>query len=155
MNSSTNEIHADSIHELLRNETGATINRGDAVYISGYSVGQDRALVTLADNDSATTMPSVALVEESSIDNNETGEFIELGTLADVDTSPWSVGDTLWVVLAATSVAISIPSTVPPTVIFPLPSIAQTVLLLIDILRESPDLKKPVLVSLNFKAGAA
>ena len=97
LNSSTNDIHADSIHELLRNETGSDINRGDAVYISGYNVGLERALVTLADSTSSATMPSVALVEDETITNNATGEFIEAGTLIDVKTDDWSVGDALWV----------------------------------------------------------
>ena len=97
LNSPTNDVHADSIHEELRNETGATINRGDAVYISGYSVGQNLALVTLADSDGSGTMPSVALVEDSSIVNNAAGEFVEVGTLRGFDTSLWSVGDVLYI----------------------------------------------------------
>ena len=97
LNSPTNDIHADTIHEQLRNETGSTINRGDAVNISVYSVGEEIALVSLADADSGTTMPSVALVEDSSIVNNATGDFIEQGTLSDFDTSAWTTGDDLYV----------------------------------------------------------
>ncbi len=103
LNSSTNDVHADSIHELLRNETGSTINRGDAVYISGFSVGQVIALVTLADASVPGTMPSVALVEDASIANNATGEFVEQGTLKDVDTNSWEVGDDLYVSTTGTT----------------------------------------------------
>lgn len=93
----SNHVEADEIHEELRNESGATMNRGDAVYISGFSVGQVKALVTLADNDSTTTMPAVALLEDSSLDNNATGHFIEIGSLKDMNTGAFSAGDFLYV----------------------------------------------------------
>ena len=93
----TNHIEADEVHEELRNETGSTINRGDAVYISGFSVGLTRALVTLADNSSPATMPAVAILESSSLANNATGHFIEIGSLTDVDTGEWNVGDDLYI----------------------------------------------------------
>ncbi len=73
------------------------MNRGDAVYISGYSVGQERALVTLADSSAAATMPAIAILEDSSLANNATGHFIETGNLADMDTNSWNVGDNLYI----------------------------------------------------------
>lgn len=93
----SNHIEADEIHEELRNESGALMTRGDAVYISGFSVGQTRALVSLADNDSASTMPAVAILEDATLANNATGHFIEIGSLIDMDTDSWEVGDDLYV----------------------------------------------------------
>lgn len=103
LNSFSNKIDADDIHEQLRNESGDTMNRGDAVFISGYSVGQERALVTLANADSGATMPCVALLEDSSLANNATGHFIEVGGLTNLATDAWSVGDELYISGTATS----------------------------------------------------
>ena len=97
MNDFSNFIDADGIHELLRNETGSTINVRDAVFISGYSVGQERALVTLADSSSAATMPSVAILENATLVNNASGHFIEIGTVGDMNTNSWEVGDELYI----------------------------------------------------------
>ncbi|KKK95683.1 hypothetical protein LCGC14_2670350, partial [marine sediment metagenome] len=88
---------ADEIHEELRNESGASMTRGDAVYISGFSVGQVRALVTLADSSVVGTMPMIALLEDATLANNSTGHFIEQGTLKDMDTDSWNVGDELYI----------------------------------------------------------
>ena len=93
----TNHIEADEIHEELRNESGAEMTRGDAVYISGFSVGQVRALVSLADSSGAATMPMIAILEDATLANNTTGHFIEIGTLEDVDTNSWNVGDDLYI----------------------------------------------------------
>lgn len=97
MSSFTNDISADHVHEQLRNETGVTLNRGDAVFISGFNVGLSIALVTLADNTSTTTMPAVAVLEDSTLANNATGDFVSLGTIHDIDTDQWAVGDELYV----------------------------------------------------------
>ena len=96
-NDFTNFIDADSVHEQMRNESGGAMTVGDAVYISGYSVGQERVLVTLADSDAAGTMPSVAILEDATLANNATGHFIEVGTVANMKTDDWSVGDELYV----------------------------------------------------------
>jgi len=93
----SNHIEADEIHEELRNESGASMTRGDAVYISGFSVGQVRALVTLADSSVVGTMPMIALLEDATLANNSTGHFIEQGTLKDMDTDSWNVGDELYI----------------------------------------------------------
>ena len=93
----SNQIEADEVHEELRNESGDAMTRGDAVFISGFSVGQVRALVTLADNEASSTMPAVAILEDSSLANNATGHFIEIGSLTDMDTSDWTTGDELYI----------------------------------------------------------
>ncbi len=76
INDFTNNISADEVHVQLRNETGSTINEGDIVYISGFSVGQSLPLVTLADASSSSTMPAFAMLENSSLSNNATGDFL-------------------------------------------------------------------------------
>lgn len=97
MASFTNDIYADHVHEELRNESGLTLTIGDAVYISGYSVGQNLALVQLADSDASGTMPSIAILADATLGNNQNGKFIEVGTLMNMDTSFWSVGDPLYI----------------------------------------------------------
>ncbi len=93
----SNKIHADDLHIQLRNESGGVLTKGDAVYISGYSVGQDLALVTLADASSSSTMPAVALLEQTTLANNTSGEFIITGRISEVDSSAFSVGDRLYI----------------------------------------------------------
>ncbi len=103
LQSFTNDIYADHIHEELRNESGVVMNIGDAVYISGYSVGQEKALVTLADASAAGTMPCIAILAQSSLSNNETGDFIEVGMVPNMDTSSWTAGDELYISNVGTS----------------------------------------------------
>ncbi|MEE9534577.1 MAG: hypothetical protein V3W06_09160 [Acidimicrobiia bacterium] len=99
----TNDVSANDIHEELRNESGGTMNMGDAVFISGYNGGLNIALVTLADASAAGTMPCVALLNQSTLANNATGDFIEVGTVANVDTIAWAVGDEIWVSATGTT----------------------------------------------------
>jgi len=98
----TNLIHADEIHLEIRNESGGTISRGDAVHISGYSIGQNLPLVDLADADS-TQMPCIGVVESSSIANNASGKISISGRLTSVDTSAFSVGDFLYISTSGTT----------------------------------------------------
>lgn len=93
----SNMLGADVIHIQVRNESGGTINKGDAVSISGFSVGQNLPLVVLADADGSGTMPSLGLVNDGSIANNANGEVIVSGRLTSVDTSSFSAGDLLYV----------------------------------------------------------
>ena len=93
----SNDIFADHIHEELRNETGGALVVGDAVYISGYSVGLEIALVSIADASAGATMPSAAILDQASLANNTTGSFVEVGTVVNMDTSAWTVGDELYI----------------------------------------------------------
>jgi hypothetical protein len=70
--------------------------KGDPVYISGYNSGQDRAEVQKADSDDANKMPSFGLAD-ADYSLNDNGYVVSIGNLADVDTSSYSVGDTLYV----------------------------------------------------------
>jgi hypothetical protein len=92
LDSFTNTNHADAVHIEMRNETGSALTKGDVVYISGYSVGQDKPLVSLANSGSASTMPAIAMLRETTLANNATGRFIITGRISSVDTSAFTAG---------------------------------------------------------------
>jgi hypothetical protein len=87
----------DSLRVQVRNESGSTISKGDVVYISGYSVGEDIALVSLADANGSSTYPALGFVLDATINNNATGIIITSGKISGVDTSAFSVGDNVYV----------------------------------------------------------
>ena len=95
-NSFTNFLGADEVHLEGRNESGSTMNKGDVVYISGYNVGLDKILISLADANGSGTYPAIGMVEDSSIANNADGHVIVTGKLSGFDTSAFSVGDTAY-----------------------------------------------------------
>lgn len=96
LNDFTNDIHADDVHLEVRNESGVTINKGEVVYVSGYSVGQSKTLVSKADASSTATMPALGIANES-IANNAEGEVIKHGKVSGIDTSSFSAGDIVYV----------------------------------------------------------
>ncbi len=102
INSFTNDNHADDIHKEIRNESGSGMVTGDAVFASGYSIGQDKTLVDFADSTDSTAMPAIGIINET-LANNATGEMVELGQVHEFDTSAWSVGDTLYISETGTS----------------------------------------------------
>lgn len=97
----TNSVHADEVHTQIRNESGVTLQKGDPIYVSGYNAGQSLPLVGLADADDTAKLPSIGIVEETTIANNANGGIIELGVISGLDTSAFSVGDALYVSGAA------------------------------------------------------
>lgn len=103
VDSFTNDIFADHVHEEIRNESGGALAVGDAVYISGFSVGQSLPLGTLADASGAGTMPAVAILQSATLANNANGDFVEVGTVTAMNTSAWSVGDDLYISETGTS----------------------------------------------------
>jgi len=83
----TDEIIGDidgAIQTPIRNTTGSTIYKGQAVYVTGLS--GDTPTVALARANSASTMPAVGIVR-ANINNNATGQMTVLGTLDSIDTS--------------------------------------------------------------------
>jgi len=96
INDSTNDVGADEVHIKVKNQTGSTITKGSAVYISGYHVGSNLIQVTLADTDSAATMPAIGLVK-ADITHTSDGLVVATGELNGFDTSAFSVGDALYV----------------------------------------------------------
>jgi hypothetical protein len=83
----TDEVIGDidgAIQTPIRNTTGSTIYKGQAVYVTGLS--GDTPTVALARANSASTMPAVGIAR-ADINNNATGQMTVLGTLDGIDTS--------------------------------------------------------------------
>jgi len=96
LDSFTNEIHADVVHLEVRNESGGLLTKGTPVYYSGYSIGQDKVLVSPADASDRATMLCLGLLNED-LAHNATGDLLRTGRIYDIDTSAWSAGDQLFV----------------------------------------------------------
>lgn len=77
-----------------RNNTGSTIVKGKAVYISG--VISNTPTIALADNSSASTMNAVGVVA-ADIAAGADGDVVTFGELSNLDTSSFSAADTLYV----------------------------------------------------------
>ena len=93
----TGSITVGSASELQftgLNNTGSTLSKGKAVYISG-AVGNDTS-IALADNTSASTMAAFGIVKED-IANGDTGTVVISGTVASINTVAFSEGDELYV----------------------------------------------------------
>jgi hypothetical protein len=84
---------ADRIRFTARNNTGATITRGQPVYISGAS-GQNPT-IEKARADSYTTMHTVGVAADN-IGTNQTGPVQISGILDNLNTSAFNDGDTLY-----------------------------------------------------------
>ena len=75
-------------------QAGEALSKGDVVYVSGVS--GNTPVVSKANNASAATMPAFGLAHEAA-SINASVDIVTMGTLAGLDTSAWSVGDTLYV----------------------------------------------------------
>lgn len=89
---------ADSVRILARNNTGAQINKGAAVRISG-ALGQNPT-IELAQANAYATSDAIGLASEN-IANNGTGYVLIAGTLTDLDTQAFSDGAAIY--LSATT----------------------------------------------------
>lgn len=87
----------DQVTIAVRNSSGATINQLDAVYDTGWNLGQSETEIALADASAAATMPAIGVVTDVSIANNASGTVLLSGVLTGLDTSAWSTGDSLYV----------------------------------------------------------
>lgn len=85
---------AATIIELVRNETGSPIARGTPVAIVGYA--SSRPLVAPADANDPTRMPAIGLAYEQ-IPDGSNGSVVAIGIAKQVDTSTYTVGQTLYV----------------------------------------------------------
>ena len=91
---STTSIDTDVLLLSVHNQSGATINKGDVVYVSGtHSSG--KPIIQLADNNGSNTYPAIGLVH-ADIANGADGNVIISGQLANIDTSSFSAGDALY-----------------------------------------------------------
>jgi hypothetical protein len=77
----------------VRNASGVDIARGDAVYIAGHS--GNKVLVAKADANATGQHPSFGLANSAML-NNSDGTVLTHGEMLNVDTSSFSVGDTLY-----------------------------------------------------------
>ena len=78
----------------VRNNSGGTIAKGKAVYITGVISGTPT--VSLASNASSSTMPAVGIVT-ADIANNTDGTIVGYGEIENLDTSGFNPSDTLYV----------------------------------------------------------
>jgi len=77
----------------VRNNSGGTITKGKAVYITGVVSGTPT--ISLASNLSSSTTPAVGLVAED-IANNADGNLLAFGELTNIDTSGFTPSATLY-----------------------------------------------------------
>jgi len=91
----TVNVQADSILQV-RNASGGAIAAGEVVYETGYNVGHARTTIAKADADDSTKMPSIG-VAIAAMNNNQNGSIIIHGQLGGLNTSAYSVGDSLYV----------------------------------------------------------
>jgi len=96
----TGEVTADEFIGDLRGavifkaQAGEAVSKGDAVYVSGIS--GNTPVIALADADFTSKMPAFGLVLTAASTNGST-EVVTFGTISGLDTSAFSVGDTLYV----------------------------------------------------------
>ena len=78
--------------------TDESIVKGDPLYVTGFSDGQNRVTVGKADASDPSKMPAYGVAYESVSQNTNT-QMVALGTLQDIDTQTpnYNVGDTLYV----------------------------------------------------------
>jgi hypothetical protein len=79
---------------IFKAQAGEAVSKGDAVYVSGIS--GNTPVIALADADFTSKMPAFGLVLTTASTNGST-EVVTFGTISGVDTSAFSVGDTLYV----------------------------------------------------------
>ena len=73
-----------------------TLVKGDPIYVSGYSVGQDRVLVSKADASDPAKMPAIGLAAEA-LGVNANGQGVTVGVLDSTATNTFTAGDELFV----------------------------------------------------------
>ncbi len=95
----------------VRNTSGGALTAGQAVYITGYNVGQNRVTIDLADADDAAKVPAIGFVT-TSLGNNTNGTVVMSGDLIGlVNTVGASVNDGVWLGTTAGSVVFTRPTT--------------------------------------------
>jgi predicted RecA/RadA family phage recombinase len=77
----------------VRNNSGVTINKGDPVYVTGFST---KTTVAKCEATDLTTFPVVGLAL-SNITNGSDGEILVSGVFNNINTSSFAAGDILYV----------------------------------------------------------
>ena len=85
-----------SVHAPCKNTYGSTIGKGVPVYLTGTVGASNTIQVSLARADTAASMPAIGVLNQS-LANNATGHVTIVGSLKNIDTSNFSVGDVLFV----------------------------------------------------------
>jgi hypothetical protein len=100
---------------VAKNTSGVTINKGQAVYITGATGSVPN--IAKAKADSLTTLPAVGVMFEDTL-NNSFGRVMYLGVVENFDTSAFTAGDKLWV-STATAGALTNTRPTPSSTSFP------------------------------------
>lgn len=85
---------SNNLFVAVRNESGASIPAGSAVYISGASNG--KPLITLAQANSEATSSKTLGLTVAAISSGQNGEVIATGLLTKIDTQSYQAGNSLW-----------------------------------------------------------
>lgn len=85
---------ATNVEQTIKNNTGATLTKGTAVFVSGAT--GDNILVTKAQANSEATSSKTLGLLGADIANGAVGGVITEGTLYGFDTSAATVGDAVW-----------------------------------------------------------
>jgi hypothetical protein len=99
---------AETVQIIVRNSTGATLTKGQIVYLSGATGNRPNAVLSKADAES-TSSKTIGWVT-ANISNNSDGFVAVSGSAHDLDTSAFTAGDALWL---SPSVAGGITATMP------------------------------------------
>ena len=85
--------NATQLQFTALNNTGSTITKGSAVYVSGHTT---ETQVAPADNSASASMPAFGIVSDDIL-NGATGTVIISGEVAGINTASFSIGDELYV----------------------------------------------------------
>ena len=85
---------AETIQIIVRNSTGATLTKGQVVYLSGATGNRPNAVLAQA-NSEATSSKTIGIVV-ANIANNSDGYVAINGSLHDLNTSAFTAGNAVW-----------------------------------------------------------
>ena len=85
--------NATQLQFTALNNTGSTISKGSAVYVSGHTT---ETQVSPADNSASASMPAFGIVSDDIL-NGATGTVIISGEVSGINTASFSIGDELYV----------------------------------------------------------
>jgi hypothetical protein len=87
---------ASKISQEVVNNTGATINKGQAVYASGAVGASGKIRVSLASNSGEATSSKTFGILENTLTNGSSGTVVTEGLIEGIDTSTAQEGDPVW-----------------------------------------------------------
>ena len=87
-------VSSDKLIITVRNNSGATINKGTVVYINGATAGYPTIAKAQANADS-TSAQTIGMVQDN-ISNNSNGYVVIVGQITGLDTSAYSAGTQLY-----------------------------------------------------------